>query len=165
MAAPTEVTEPRHVLSERQLARVECMKAARSVLVERGFASAGKADPIDLVNLAMYIESGQDPYELDPVREIVDRIYPHHSGDVTVLGPEVIVDQDRTVISYQGENYYRPTYPPCSTSEGWGECVLADGHDDRESEHRTESDESVPVQWEHIDRYGHHWGVKHRPNL
>lgn len=58
-----------NVLSERQLARVGSLTAARNVLVERGLMSAGKADPIDLVNLAMYIESGQDPYALEPVRE------------------------------------------------------------------------------------------------
>jgi hypothetical protein len=58
-----------NVLSERQLARIASLTAARNVLVERGIASAGKADPIDLVNLAMYIESGQDPYALEAIRE------------------------------------------------------------------------------------------------
>ena len=33
--------------------------------------------------------------------------YPHQSGDVTVIGPEVFIDQAREVISYQGQNYYR----------------------------------------------------------
>ncbi len=124
-----ELSIESNVLSERQLARVASLTAARNVLIERGLMSAGKADPVDLVNLAMFIESGEDPYALDPVRE---------AG---------------------------PAYPPCSTAKGWGECVLADGHEHRETEHRTESGEPVLVQWAHIDRYGHHWGVSKGADL
>lgn len=43
--------------------------------------------------------------------DIVDRPtvrddYPHPSGDVTVLGPGVILDGELGVINYKGENYY-----------------------------------------------------------
>jgi hypothetical protein len=31
--------------------------------------------------------------------------YPHQDGDVTVLGPEIFVDQDGNVICWKGENY------------------------------------------------------------
>lgn len=33
--------------------------------------------------------------------------YPYKDGDVTVLGPEVFVSDDETVICWRGENYYR----------------------------------------------------------
>ena len=32
--------------------------------------------------------------------------YPHKDGAFTVIGPEAILSADRTVISYQGENYF-----------------------------------------------------------
>lgn len=48
----------------------------------------------------------------------------------------------------------------CAEGNLRGECVLADGHEKRESEHRTAGGEPVPVQWDHIDRYGTHWGVQ-----
>lgn len=62
MAAPVEVTTPQQVLSERQLCRVECLKAARFVLVAKNPLSQGAADPIDLVQIARFIETGEDPY-------------------------------------------------------------------------------------------------------
>lgn len=40
--------------------------------------------------------------------KIFQRGYPYGSGDVLVLGPEVFVSEDRSVICYQGVNYYRP---------------------------------------------------------
>lgn len=64
-----ELSIESNILSERQLARIASLTAARNVLFARGVTSAGKADPIDLVNLAMFIESGQDPYALEPARE------------------------------------------------------------------------------------------------
>lgn len=33
--------------------------------------------------------------------------FPRADGDVTVLGPEVFVSSDGSVISFRGENYYR----------------------------------------------------------
>lgn len=45
-------------------------------------------------------------------------------------------------------------YEPCKSAKGWGECVLADGHETRESDvvggRPTTS---------HVDRNGQHWGV------
>ena len=39
--------------------------------------------------------------ETVPVKE-----YPYEDGDVLVLGPEVFISADLSVISYRGENYY-----------------------------------------------------------
>jgi hypothetical protein len=54
--------KPVSVLSERQKARVEALKAAREVLAARNVLSSGPADALDLVNVAMYIETGEDPW-------------------------------------------------------------------------------------------------------
>ena len=68
MATAGEVTVPvrvdftSNVLSGEQLARVAALKAARVSLVSSGPLSSGAADPIDLVNLARYIETGEDPW-------------------------------------------------------------------------------------------------------
>lgn len=32
--------------------------------------------------------------------------YPYEEGDTIVLGPEIFASKDRSVISWQGENYY-----------------------------------------------------------
>ena len=51
------------VLSERQRARVECLRAARECLVARApFPTSGAPDVLDLVNVARYIETGEDPW-------------------------------------------------------------------------------------------------------
>jgi hypothetical protein len=50
-------------LSDAQKVRAEALRVARAVLVNRGFASSGKLDPLDLIPVAIYIETGQDPYE------------------------------------------------------------------------------------------------------
>lgn len=42
----------------------------------------------------------------------------------------------------------------CSTARGWGECVLADGHETREQE-----DVGSTPCTTHVDRWGRHWGV------
>lgn len=33
--------------------------------------------------------------------------YPYRSGDVLVLGPQMFVSADGSVINWRGENYYR----------------------------------------------------------
>jgi hypothetical protein len=62
-----------NVLSERQLARVACLRAAREVLVSKALMSSGAADPIDLVNLARFIETGQDPYDVPRYQDALTR--------------------------------------------------------------------------------------------
>jgi len=56
------VTQIGVVLSERQQARVECLKAARECLVARGPLTASAVDSVELVSVARYIETGQDPW-------------------------------------------------------------------------------------------------------
>lgn len=53
-----------NVLTSDQLARVAALTASRSALVARGgvFSGTGSADAMDLVNVARYIETGQDPW-------------------------------------------------------------------------------------------------------
>jgi hypothetical protein len=53
-------------LSERQRARVEGLRTARELLAARTLGGTGAVDAIDLVNVAMYIESGEDPWALRP---------------------------------------------------------------------------------------------------
>lgn len=53
-------------LTSQQRARVEALKAARSVLTTTGFASSTGPDAIDLVSLARYIVTGDDPWAGDP---------------------------------------------------------------------------------------------------
>lgn len=61
------MSEQTTVLSERQEVRVAALRAARSVLVSQSPFTSGSADPMDLINLARYIETGQDPYaQFDP---------------------------------------------------------------------------------------------------
>lgn len=45
-------------------------------------------------------------------------------------------------------------YEPCQTARGWGECVLANGHETRPSQHVG----GTPVT-AHLDRHGLSWGV------
>lgn len=71
-------------LTPAQLARVECLRAAREALVAKstsggamfqGAASKTTAPhPIDLVNLARYVELGVDPYATaeDPLDRMDD---------------------------------------------------------------------------------------------
>lgn len=71
-------------LSAAQLARVECLRAAREVLVAKTITNAGALpfqgsstrstapDPIDLVNIARYVEVGGDPYEVIEDAPIVE---------------------------------------------------------------------------------------------
>lgn len=53
-------------LSERQLARAEALLAARKALAKTAGGvfrnDTGPADALDLVQLARYIETGDDPY-------------------------------------------------------------------------------------------------------
>ena len=49
-------------LSEKQLARVEAIKAARDALQAVTPISRGSVDPMDLVSVARYIETGDDPW-------------------------------------------------------------------------------------------------------
>lgn len=62
------------VLTREQRARIECLQAARNVLVAKGIASSGKADPTELVSIAQYIETGEDPYyrPLPPLMRLQD---------------------------------------------------------------------------------------------
>lgn len=53
-------------LTVRQRARVECLRAARDCLVARGPFPTGAPDVLDLVNLARYIETGEDPWPTPP---------------------------------------------------------------------------------------------------
>lgn len=76
MAAAGEVIVPvslrfeSNVLDQQQMARVAALSAARSSLISKGFASQGAADPIDLVSVARYIETGEDPWaDLTPKAE------------------------------------------------------------------------------------------------
>lgn len=49
-------------LSERQMARVEALRSAREVLAARNVIGSGPVDALDLVNVAMWIETGVDPW-------------------------------------------------------------------------------------------------------
>jgi hypothetical protein len=73
------------------------------------------------------------------------------SDRAKLIGEELLAE----ISSRRGQKF-----PPCEHGNKFGECVLENGHEHRESEHRTPGGESVPVQWAHIDRHGTHWGVK-----
>lgn len=49
-------------LSNDQVARVEALKAAREVLAARNVMGVSAVDALDLVNVALYIETGVDPW-------------------------------------------------------------------------------------------------------
>ncbi|MFC0626133.1 hypothetical protein [Kribbella deserti] len=46
------------------------------------------------------------------------------------------------------------TVPACQSAKGWGECVLADGHETRQSQVVGGQPTTT-----HVDRWGQHWGV------
>ena len=50
-------------LSESQMARMEALKASREFLASRNISGAGPVDALDLVNVALYIETGCDPWK------------------------------------------------------------------------------------------------------
>lgn len=52
-AAPTDV------LNHAQKVRIECLRAAREVLVTKGFASSGRAFPSELITIARFIEGSE----------------------------------------------------------------------------------------------------------
>lgn len=64
IVVPVSLRFESNVLDQQQLARVAALSAARTALVTKGFAGQGAADPIDLVQLATYIETGENPYEV-----------------------------------------------------------------------------------------------------
>lgn len=53
-------------------------------------------------------------------------------------------------------NNLKRLYDRCTSANGFGECVLADGHET----HQFSQVGSKPVT-SHIDRWGQHWGVMH----
>jgi hypothetical protein len=66
-------------LDNTQLARVDALQAARSVLAVPGLAGAGTVDAIDAVNVASWIIDGKDPWPL-PVRRPWWRRSPRTAG-------------------------------------------------------------------------------------
>lgn len=56
------MTDTTTTLTVEQQQRAEALDRARQALTEKGFASSGAADPIDLVNLASWIVDGNDPW-------------------------------------------------------------------------------------------------------
>ena len=65
-------TTPASTLTLEQQQRAEALYSARRVLVNRAgaFGGSGAADPIDLVNLAQYIITGDDPWEASITRAV-----------------------------------------------------------------------------------------------
>lgn len=59
-ATPDQSVDPS--LTDEQNARVAALRAARACLVSRAAFSQGAADPVDLVSVARYIETGSDPW-------------------------------------------------------------------------------------------------------
>lgn len=70
VVVPVQFRFESNVLDQQQLARIAALSAARSALVNKGVLSQGAADPIDLVQVARYIETGDDPYS-EVVKETV----------------------------------------------------------------------------------------------
>lgn len=76
MAAMGEVVVPislrfeSNVLDQQQLQRIAALSAARGALVSKGFGSQGAPNSIDLVMVAIYIETGVDPYAVEPKAEV-----------------------------------------------------------------------------------------------
>lgn len=51
-----------------------------------------------------------------PGRTVKETRYPYRDGGVIVLGPELFASEDKTVISWRGESYYRyDAEPPVDT--------------------------------------------------
>jgi len=65
----TKVKDATSALDPVQRARVAALKAARDVLVSRGFASSAAADALDLVNVAQWIMDGRDPWDARTVKD------------------------------------------------------------------------------------------------
>jgi hypothetical protein len=61
-----------NVLSERQMARVAALRAARGVLVAQSLVGSAKAHPIDLITVATYIETGTASYVLEAAELAVE---------------------------------------------------------------------------------------------
>lgn len=59
------------VLKPKQQRRVEAILRARDALAAQGFMSKGKADAIDLVSVASWIVTGDDPWPGTPQPEAV----------------------------------------------------------------------------------------------
>jgi len=54
-------------LSDNQIARAAALTTAREVLLSKsGFASTAAPDAMDVYNLATYIVTGEDPWEVTP---------------------------------------------------------------------------------------------------
>lgn len=75
MTTSTDTTETKardmQSLNPEQRARVAALRAANGVLAATGFGSRQAVDPIDLVNIAEYIITGNDPWE-SAITRIVD---------------------------------------------------------------------------------------------
>ncbi|AXH49702.1 hypothetical protein KNT98_gp60 [Gordonia phage Frokostdame] len=56
-------------LSEQQLARVDALYVARSVLSSKGFSSSGAVDPDPLMDIAHYVITGADRWAERSVRD------------------------------------------------------------------------------------------------
>jgi hypothetical protein len=77
----------------------------------------------DLIGLAHYVITGvgefpdEEALQRSEARALASRdvdsqpVYPHPSGDVLALGPEVFADEDKQVINWRGENFYATTSP------------------------------------------------------
>jgi hypothetical protein len=86
-------TQVAGVLPVEARQRVSALLTVRAVMPD--------ADAADRILLARYIVTGREIETEDP--------YPHSSGDVTVLGPQIIstttAPAENTVINWQGENF------------------------------------------------------------
>lgn len=58
--AQTAAAAPTAALSERQKARIECLEAARRVIVARSPLTSASANPDHLIRVASWIETGTD---------------------------------------------------------------------------------------------------------
>jgi hypothetical protein len=90
----TDPTPEQPLLTEEQRARCFAATMAKPLLSTQGLASKTPPDVNDLIRLAAWLLGGE---ETD--------LYPYLSGDTIVLGPEIFVAQDHSVLCWKGSNY------------------------------------------------------------
>lgn len=81
-------------LNPEQRARVAALRAANGALAATGFASRQAVDPVDLVNIAEYIITGQDPWEAAIGRVVDSAAETAATALGDVLGGTTRVDSD-----------------------------------------------------------------------
>lgn len=66
----TPAVEPYPNLSAEQRARADALRAARTVLAAKAMLSSSAVDPVDLISVARYVMTGEDPWA--PHRRLVE---------------------------------------------------------------------------------------------